>query len=164
MSVTGKIVLDEVENRQEDRKVWSTIIDEERRGFGHIDVSDHSYTLATLSTFGGSQIHADSDIHKIGEISFRQFNVATIKKVEKAAHKAKCDFEYDSGLAVISAKSIIKANWLNITCDDEGGWKKVETFIECWMKAGKRDINVKLSIIQRQTVLRLIQTMKQKVE
>jgi major membrane immunogen (membrane-anchored lipoprotein) len=46
---------------------------------------------------------------------------------------------------VISARGVAKANALSIVIEDENEWRKVETFIERWMKEGKREIVVKLT-------------------
>ena len=41
--------------------------------------------------------------------------------------------------------------YLSIAVEDETGWKKVEGFVERWMRSYKHDIKVKLVIVYRKT-------------
>ena len=41
--------------------------------------------------------------------------------------------------------------YLSIAVEDESGWKKVEGFIERWMRNYKHDIKAKLVIVYRKT-------------
>jgi len=88
----------------------------------------------------------DTDFVKLGKFSYRGFETTSIRKLDKAAQAAKTGFEWDSGIAVISAKGIPIREHLSIAVEDETGWKKVEAFVERWMRSDKHDIKVKLTI------------------
>jgi len=46
-------------------------------------------------------------------------------------------------------ESVTKANYLSIIIEDENGWRKVEKFVERWMREYKREIIVKLIMTWR---------------
>lgn len=48
---------------------------------------------------------------------------------------------------MISAYRVVKSNTLAIAIEDDIGWRKVERFIESWMKQGHKDIIVKLTMM-----------------
>jgi hypothetical protein len=110
-----------------------------------VDVSDHIYTLSTCCMLDKDQIFQDSDYCKIHEWSYRLFNVKCVKKIEKVCESGKYNTEWVSGNAVISARGVAKARALTIAVDDETSWRKVERFVEDWMKQGRKDIIVKLT-------------------
>ena len=90
------------------------------------------------------QVAGDSDIYKLGEFKYWEFNVDAIKKVTKADSKAKIDFEYISGIAALGAKGVARALELPLIVDDEEGWKKAESFVEKSMCEKKKEIVVRL--------------------
>src|SRR5436309_2179947 len=92
----------------------------------------------------------DIDFIKLGEFSYHGFEMTSIKKIDRGAQAAKIGFEWDSGLATISAKGVPMCEYLPIAVEDTG-WKKVEGFVERWMRSYKNDIKVKLVIIYRKT-------------
>ena len=110
-----------------------------------IDVSDHQYTLSTCCMLNKDEFLQDSDYLKLREWSYNAWNVQCIRKLEKASELSGFDPEWVSGRAVISARGVAKANALAIAVDDDTCWKKVERFIESWMKQGKQEITVKLT-------------------
>ena len=111
-----------------------------------IDVSNFPYTLQTLCILGNKQVHADSDILKLGEFHFLTFFQQCIRKLENFIKNTSHDFQYIDGVVVMSAKSVTKANCLNIEVNDNHEWTKVERFIKTWMESKKADIVVKLTI------------------
>jgi hypothetical protein len=110
-----------------------------------IDVSDVQFTVATSCMLNTYEFLADSDIVKLGEFSYRTWNTKCIRKLVKAGEDGDFDADWVSGRAVISARGVAKANALSIVIEDENEWRKVETFVERWMKEGKREIVVKLT-------------------
>ena len=90
------------------------------------------------------QVAGDSDIYKLGEFKYWEFNVDAIKKVTKADSKAKIDFEYISRIAALGAKGVARALELPLIVDDEEGWKKAESFVEKSMCEKKKEIVVRL--------------------
>ena len=82
------------------------------------------------------QIRLNSGISAITILKF-----FSIKRVAKAAEKVNLGFEWDSGLAVISARGVTMRNYLKINLDSDAGvnsWKKIEGFVERWMQAKKQ--------------------------
>ena len=47
----------------------------------------------------------------------------------------------------MSAKLVGKDNWIIINVADDIAWKKVEQFVEDFMRAGKKEIKVKLTFM-----------------
>src|SRR5436190_5707557 len=86
-------------------------------------------------------------LHKLGEFKYRNFEVQVIKLVDRVATKAGCGFEWQSGKTVVSAKLMRKDNWIIINIADDTAWKKVEQFIENFMRTGKKEIKVKLTFM-----------------
>ena len=93
----------------------------------------------------------DSDFVRLSEFSFRQFETSAIRKLTKATEEGKTSFEWMSGKAVISSKSMRIADSLSIELDNENGWRKVEKGVECWMLQSKKEIIVKLTILYKKT-------------
>ena len=108
------------------------------------DLSNHKYTLSWQLMLGSVEVAADSDIYKLGQFNYREFNTDAIKKITKAATKAKVDFEYVSGGGALGAKGISKALELPLTVNDEEGWKKAESFVEKSMREKQKGILVRL--------------------
>ena len=92
---------------------------------------------------------ADSDIVKLGEFRYYMWITKCIRKLGKAGEDGDFDTDWDNGRAVISARGVTKANHLSIVIEDENGWRKVERFVERWMKEYKREIVVKLTVTWR---------------
>src|SRR5436309_16106360 len=99
------------------------------------------------------EIEGDTDVYKLGQFNYRQFTYNTIKMVTRATIKSKTEFEWETSSATITAKGVAKANSLKIAVKDEEGWKKVEMFVEKWMRQHKLDINVKLTVMYQKKVL-----------
>jgi len=110
-----------------------------------IDVSNHQYTLSMHCMLGTDEFNNDTELLKLGEWDWRQWNTQCIRKLHKAADEGGFDTEWITGHATIKARGVIKADMLGFDVEDDNGWKKVERFIELWMKAGKRDIFVNLT-------------------
>ena len=69
-----------------------------------LDVSQKEFTIARCCMLGSTPIMEDTDFVKLGEFSYRGFETTSIRKLDKAvAQAAKTGFEWDSGLATISA-------------------------------------------------------------
>ena len=100
---------------------------------------------------GTTAIVEASDFIRLGEFSYRQFEVLAIRKLTKASAEAKTKFEWMSGKAVISSKSTRIADSLSIEVEDEYGWKKVEKGVQRWMLQSKKEIIVKLMILYKRT-------------
>ena len=94
-------------------------------------------------------ITQDSDFVVLGEFSYRQFEVSSIRKLTKASEAANTTFEWLSGKALISSKSCRVSDNLSIEVDDESGWRKVEKGVERWMLQNKKEIIVKLTVVYR---------------
>src|SRR5438876_7835768 len=105
-----------------------------------------TYTLSTVCLFGGSQIYTDTEMPRLSEFNYRTFHANIIKRVETAARKAGEKFEYESGNAQMTTKGVNKAECLNFDMSDEVKWRRLEGFVEDWMKKLKRDIHVKLTV------------------
>ena len=112
-----------------------------------IDVSNLPYTLSTRCMLGSDEFNTDTDFMKLREFNWRQWNVQCIRKLEKAAEDGGFDTEWSSGHATIKARGVTKADSLSFEVEDDAGWKKVETFIETWMKQKKREIVVYLTAV-----------------
>ena len=69
-----------------------------------VDTSNMKYTLSTVCLLSGSQIFANTEMRRLGEFNFCNFNVEIIKKVDAAARKSREEFEYEPGNAQMSAK------------------------------------------------------------
>ena len=115
------------------------------------DVSDEIFVLQKSCMLGTTAIVEDSDFVRLGEFSFRQFETSAIRKLTKASEEAKTTFEWMSGKAIISSKSIHIADNLSIEVEDENGWRKVEKGVERWMLQNKKEIIVKLTVLYRKT-------------
>ena len=115
------------------------------------DVSGEIFVLQKSCMLGTKAVIEDSDFVRLGEFSFRQFETSAIRKLTNASEEAKTTFEWMSGKAVISSKSIRIADNLSIEVEDENGWRKVEKGVEHWMLQNKKEIIVKLTILYRKT-------------
>ena len=115
------------------------------------DVSDEIFVLQKSCMLGTMAIVEDSDFVRLGEFSFRQFETSAIRKLTKASEEAKTTFEWMSGKAMISSKSMRIADSMSIEVDDENGWRKVEKGVERWMLQSKKEIVVKLTILYKKT-------------
>ena len=115
------------------------------------DVSNEIFVLQKSCMLGTTAIVEDSDFVRLGEFSFRQFETSAIRKLTKASDEAKTTFEWMSGKAVISSKSMRIADSLSIEVEDENSWRKVEKGVERWMLQGKKEIVVKLTILYKKT-------------
>ena len=104
---------------------------------GEIDVSNVQFTLSTSCILNAHEFLADSDIVKLEEFSYHTWNTKCIRKFAKAGEDGDFDTDWISGRAVISARGVTKANHLSIIIEDENGWRKVEKFVERWMKECK---------------------------
>ena len=110
------------------------------------DISKVSFTIMKLCTFGGVAVLEDCDFCTLEEFDFRYFNQQAMRKVDKAAQDAKCEFEWVSGQAIITQQATKVCDYLPITVEDESGWKKVEMGVTRWMREKKKPITVKLTI------------------
>ena len=110
------------------------------------DMSNVEYTISWSVSLAGTVVEGDVELCKLGTFDYREFNVKSIKTMAKAVAMVKYDFEYKSGTAVLNARGITKAQELVFKVDDEEGWKKVETFVERFMRNGKKDIQVRLQM------------------
>ena len=115
------------------------------------DVSDEIFVLQKSCMLGTMAIVEDSDFVRLGEFSFRQFETSAIRKLTKVSEEAKTTFEWMSGKAMISSKSMRIADSMSIEVDNENGWRKVEKGVERWMLQSKKEIVVKLMILYRKT-------------
>jgi hypothetical protein len=113
------------------------------------DISDIEFTVTRCCILGSDPILEDTDFVKLGEFSYRQFETLAIRKLDKAALDAKVDFEWESGQAVISAKTIAMRDHLKFAVEDDSGWKKVEKGVERWMRENKKEIKVKLTAVYK---------------
>jgi hypothetical protein len=114
-----------------------------------IDVSDIKFTISTCCMLNTTEFFLDSDIVKLGEFSYHAWNTKCIRKLAKAGEDGDFDTDWDSGRAVVSARGVIKAHHLSIVVEDENGWRKVEKFVEQFMKQGRQEILVKLTVTWR---------------
>src|SRR5579859_539948 len=110
-----------------------------------IDVSDVQFTVSTTCMLNTHEFLADSDIVKLDEFGYCNWITKCIRKLAKAGQDGDFETDWVSGRAVISARGVTKANHLTIVIEDVYGWRKVEKFVERWMKEFKREILVKLT-------------------
>ena len=110
------------------------------------DVSQQEFTLAKSIMLGSVSIYADSLIAKLGEFKYRDWEVESIRRLDKATEAKKIKFEWSSGNAVIAAKGISKAKEITIDVEESSDWEKVETFVQKWMRDHKKDITVRLTV------------------
>ena len=110
-----------------------------------IDVSDVQFTVSTTCMLNTHEFLADSDIVKLNEFSYTNWITKCIRKLAKAGEDGDFETDWVSGCAVISARGVTKANHLTIVIEDVYGWRKVEKFVERWMKEFKREILVRLT-------------------
>ena len=99
------------------------------------------------SMFGNTIVDEDTEKVQLGKFIYRQFDVQAIKNIDKAASKAHCGFEWESGNAVISARLVGKDNWEKIKIVDDASWRKVENFVEDLLVQGKQDVRVRLTVV-----------------
>jgi hypothetical protein len=109
-----------------------------------IDVSDIQFTVSTSCMLNAHEFLADSDIVKLGEFIYQTWIIKCLRKLAKAGEDGDFETDWVNGRAVISARGVTKANYLSIIIEDKNGWRKVEKFVERWMKEYKREIVVKL--------------------
>ena len=95
---------------------------------------------------GSVSIYADSLIAKLGEFKYRDWEVESIRRLDKAIEAKKIKFEWSSGNAVIAAKGISKAKEITIDVEESSDWEKVETFVQKWMRDHEKDITVRLTV------------------
>ena len=57
------------------------------------DVSGVIFTVMKVCMFGSVAVVEDTDFVCLGEFSFRQFHILTLRRVDKAAEDAKCSSE-----------------------------------------------------------------------
>ena len=60
-----------------------------------------------------------------------------IRKLAKAGSDGDFEMDWVNGRAVISARGVTKANHLSVIIDDKNRRRKVEKFVERWMKECK---------------------------
>jgi hypothetical protein len=111
------------------------------------DVSGEIFTVQKSCMMGLTPIIQDSDFIVLGEFSYRQFEISSIRKLTKVSEAANTTFEWLSGNALISSKSCRVCDSLSIEVEDESGWKKVEKGVERWMLQNKKEIIVKLTVV-----------------
>ena len=73
-----------------------------------VDVSSVKFTLSWSILLDGVEIDNDSDLLILGEFNYRDFNANAIKTMTRATTKAKVDFEYIKGSAMLGAKGVTK--------------------------------------------------------
>ena len=112
-----------------------------------LDIQNQVFTISHCIMLGSTPVEEDAECVKLGEFKYRNFEVQVIKLVDRVATKAGCGFEWQSGKAVVSAKLMGKDNWIIINIADDTAWKKVEQFIENFMRTGKKEIKVKLTFM-----------------
>src|ERR1700694_1645451 len=66
-----------------------------------IDVSDIQFTVSTCCMLNTSEFLADSDIVKLGEFSYRMWNVKCIRKLGKAGEDGDFETEWVNGRAML---------------------------------------------------------------
>jgi hypothetical protein len=111
-----------------------------------LDVSDLQYTVIWVCMLGSVSVGGDTDLYKLSEFNYREFNHLMVKKVTRAIEKSKIDFEWKSGSAALTFKGMSKANAIPIEVQDEEGWKKVEKLVEKAMRDKKHEITVRLTV------------------
>ena len=111
-----------------------------------LDVSDLQYTVIWVCMLGSVSVEGDTDLYKLSEFNYREFNHLMVKKVTQAIEKSKIDFEWKSGSAALTFKGMSKANAIPIEVQDEEGWKKVEKLVEKAMRDKKHEITVRLTV------------------
>jgi hypothetical protein len=115
------------------------------------DISLETYTLYKSVMLGEITVIGDTDFLKHKEFDYRQFETQAIRKLDKAVSDDKRGFEYESGSALIGAKSVPAKHSMLITLEDNFCWAKVERGIERWMLENKKEITVKLTILYKKT-------------
>src|SRR5436190_22030487 len=95
-----------------------------------LDVSELQYTVIWVCMLGSVSVEGDTDLYKLSEFNYREFNHLMVKKVTQMIEKSKIDFEWKSGSAALTFKGMSKANAIPIEVQDEEGWKKVEKLVE----------------------------------
>ena len=115
-----------------------------------VDVSNEIYTLSQSFMLEDEAIFEDSNIYKLGEFSFRQSDLLATRKFAKVAELGDFEIEWVSGQATVSRKGLPKGEWLKVPVEDDGSWKKVESFIKLWMEQLRKEIKVKWVVTYRQ--------------
>ena len=111
-----------------------------------LDVSDLQYTVIWVCMLGSISVGGDTDLYKLSEFNYHEFNHLMVKKVTQVIEKSKIDFEWKSGSAALTFKGMSKANAIPIEVQDEEGWKKVEKLVEKAMHDKKHEITVRLTV------------------
>ena len=111
-----------------------------------VDVSDQQFSLCGIAMVDNDEFHNDSAFLLLGMWSWHVWYTNCIKKLQKAGEKDNYVPEWVSGRAEIGARGIGKGNSFAIAVEDEVGWDRVEQFVCEWMKKGKKDINVRLTM------------------
>ena len=112
-----------------------------------IDHTRQYFKIMYCVMLGNTVVDEDTEKVRLGEFIYRQFDVQAIKNIDKAASKAHCGFEWESGNAVISARLVGKDNWEKIKIVDDASWRKVENFVEDLLVQGKQDVRVRLTVV-----------------
>jgi hypothetical protein len=111
-----------------------------------VDVYNQQFSLCAIAMVDNDEFHNDSAFLLLGMWSWRIWNMDCIRKLQKAGEKDDYITEWVSGRAVIGARGIGKGNSFAIAVDDDVGWDRVERFVCEWMKKGRKDINVRLTM------------------
>src|SRR6266496_962183 len=90
-----------------------------------------TYTVIWVCMLGSISVEGDTDLYKLSEFNYREFNHLMVKKVTQVIEKSKIDFEWKSGSAALTYKGMSKANAIPIEVQDEEGWKKSKNW---WRK------------------------------
>ena len=117
-----------------------------------IDHTRQYFKIMYCVMLGNTVVDEDTEKVRLGEFIYRQFDVQAIKNIDKAASKAHCGFEWESGNAVISARLVGKDNWEKIKIVDDASWRKVETFVQDLLVQGKQDVRVRLTAVYRKSM------------
>ena len=93
------------------------------------DISGETYTLTRRVMLGSVAVVEDTDILKLGEFSYRQFETMAIRKLDKWVNDTNIQFEWVSGKAIVFAKAVKIADHKPIVVEDENGWARVEAMV-----------------------------------
>lgn len=114
-----------------------------------VDVSNMVYTLSQTCMIGDEPVLKDTNFLKLGEFSYRQFDMLSSRKLFKLSETGKWDPEWVSGQAIVSCKSLPIREWLKVPVEDENSWEKVECCIRMFMENLKNEIKVKLTVLYK---------------
>jgi len=108
--------------------------------------------LTTCVMLGSIAVVEDTDILKLGEFSYRQFETMAVRKLDKWVNDTHVQFKWVSGKAIVSAKEVKIADHKPIVVEDENGWARVEAMVRLWMLENKQSLDVKLTTEYRKKV------------